>query len=472
MGGGSGLRPRGRGGSVLCARGCVGVAVAGCLGATPLLAQSNDEIQSALQWNLSTPGARSLALGGAFLALADDATAAYANPAGLSQLVRPELSVEGRGWDFTSRFVDHGHQPATGVTGIGVDQVDGLAFAERHDRTAGVSFASYVQSHGRLAWALYRHQLADFEASLVSHGPFAGLRQGPRRAVPARSRLRLDIEAWGGAAAWRLRDDVSVGATFSWQRFHLGSLTERFDRGEQPTGDPLVDSLTGGFFGPADFLPENLLNVQTLEGRDEDLAGSLGVLWRPLTALSVGAVFRRGGHFGFQARYVHGPRAALRGEEPGTVEPSVGGDGVFHAPDSFGAGVAWRPRDDLVVAFDWDRVQYSSLSDDLVNLLLAARGEARAFTIADADELHLGAEYQAVTWRLPVSFRLGAWHDPDHRLRYGGGDAVLRTRFARGEDQLHLCGGLGVVVGHAQVDLAFDASKLVDTVSLSTVARF
>lgn len=450
----------------------VWVVMVGWLGAAPLLAQSNDEIQSALQWNLSTPGARSLALGGAFLAVADDATAAYANPAGLAQLVRPEVSVEGRAWDFTSRFVDHGHQPATGVTGIGVDRVDGLAFGERHDRTEGLSFASYVQSHDRLAWAVYRHQLAHFEASLVSHGPFAGPRQSPRRAVPARSQLRLDIEAWGGAAAWRLRDDLSVGATISWQRFRLRSLTERFDRREQPTGDPLVDGLTGAFFGPADFLPDNQLNVQTLEGRDEDFAGSVGVLWRPLTALSVGAVYRRGGDFGFEARYVHGPRAASRGQVPGTVEPTVGGNGVFHAPDSFGAGVAWRPRDDLVVALDWDRVKYSSLSDDLVNLLLAARGEVRLFTIADADEIHLGAEYQAVTWRLPVSFRLGAWHDPDHRLRYGGVDPVLRARFAPGNDQLHLSGGLGVVVGRAQVDLAFDASKLVDTVSLSTVARF
>ena len=116
---------------VVRAGGVAACGLGGWLFAAPLLAQSNDEIQSALQWNLSTPGARSLALGGAFIGLADDATAAYANPAGLAQLPRPELSVEGRGWDFTSRFVDRGHQPATGVTGIGVDIVDGLEFGER-----------------------------------------------------------------------------------------------------------------------------------------------------------------------------------------------------------------------------------------------------------------------------------------------------------------------------------------------------
>ena len=50
------------------------------------------------EFSFSNPGARSLGLGGAFAALADDATAAFANPAGLVQLVRPEVSIEGRSW--------------------------------------------------------------------------------------------------------------------------------------------------------------------------------------------------------------------------------------------------------------------------------------------------------------------------------------------------------------------------------------
>jgi long-subunit fatty acid transport protein len=46
-----------------------------------------------LEYSLSNPGARSLGFGGAFAALADDATAAFANPAGLVQLSRPEVEV-------------------------------------------------------------------------------------------------------------------------------------------------------------------------------------------------------------------------------------------------------------------------------------------------------------------------------------------------------------------------------------------
>ena len=54
--------------------------------------------QSTIEPPIVNPGARSLGLGGAFVAVADDATAAWANPSGLMQLARPEISVEGRSW--------------------------------------------------------------------------------------------------------------------------------------------------------------------------------------------------------------------------------------------------------------------------------------------------------------------------------------------------------------------------------------
>ncbi len=43
--------------------------------------------------NITGTGARALGMGGAFIAIADDATAASWNPAGLAWLVRPEMSV-------------------------------------------------------------------------------------------------------------------------------------------------------------------------------------------------------------------------------------------------------------------------------------------------------------------------------------------------------------------------------------------
>src|SRR6266849_10095139 len=67
--------------------------------ATPMSAQNTDiESLSGLQFNFGNPGARSLGMGGAFLGLADDASAAEANPAGLTILRKPEVSIEARNY--------------------------------------------------------------------------------------------------------------------------------------------------------------------------------------------------------------------------------------------------------------------------------------------------------------------------------------------------------------------------------------
>jgi hypothetical protein len=43
---------------------------------------NNSETFSGFQFNFNNPGARALGMGGAFVAVADDATAVIANPAG------------------------------------------------------------------------------------------------------------------------------------------------------------------------------------------------------------------------------------------------------------------------------------------------------------------------------------------------------------------------------------------------------
>lgn len=442
-------------------------AVAILLAANPAAAQSNDEIQTGMQFNFSRPGARSLGLGGAFLAAADDATAAYANPAGLAQLQRPEATLEGRGWTFKSSFTDRGHSPEAGLTGIGIDVIDGLEEGSLEDRAAGLSFLSYVQPADRWAFAAYRHQLARFRSSLKMHGPFTGNRTGIDRIFPARSHLELDIANFGLAASYRLRDGLSLGLGVSYFELDLASKTERFNRSGR-SGDPFEDSLTGRFYGPADFAAGNVTNLQTQTGDDGDVGGSLGLLWRINGTWSVGAAFRKGPAFDVRATFTDGPASP----RPGQVDPSLGGVGRLNVPDVAGVGVAYRPNDSVLLTFDWDHVRYSELTGGIVNLLRAFENDPGRFTVEDGNELHLGFEFQGLATRVPWSLRCGAWHDPDHKLRYEGPDPNLSARFRPGADELHVAAGVGVVLGRVQLDLAADLSERVDTVSLSGVTRF
>src|SRR3954454_6826183 len=80
--------------------------------ALPLAAQNTDiESLSGLQFNFGNPGARSLGMGGAFLGLADDASAAEANPAGLTILRKPEVSIEVRNFQEQQLLSTSGTYP-------------------------------------------------------------------------------------------------------------------------------------------------------------------------------------------------------------------------------------------------------------------------------------------------------------------------------------------------------------------------
>jgi hypothetical protein len=100
------------------------------------------------QFSFSNPGARSLGFGGAFVALADDATAAYANPAGLVQLIQPEVSVEGRFWSYSTAYTLGGRIDGE-PTGIGIDSAVGLRTARSSDDIADLSFVSFVYDRFR-----------------------------------------------------------------------------------------------------------------------------------------------------------------------------------------------------------------------------------------------------------------------------------------------------------------------------------
>src|SRR5437763_1267414 len=104
------------------------------LAALPALAQNTDiESLSGLQFNFGNPGARSLGMGGAFLGLADDASAAEANPAGLTILRKPEITIEARNYLEQQVLTTSGTFPNNERT----------AFTHYSERVA-VSFASVV----------------------------------------------------------------------------------------------------------------------------------------------------------------------------------------------------------------------------------------------------------------------------------------------------------------------------------------
>jgi long-chain fatty acid transport protein len=454
--------------------------------AIPASAQNVDiEALSGLQFNFGNPGARSLGMGGAFLGLADDASAAEANPAGLTILRKPEVSIEARNYLEQQLFTTSGTFP----------EVERTAFTNHSDRV-NLSFASFVYPiRNRFTIGGYYHEALNNEGGGVvvatedeitgdvtplpnfylpaennqivggpitrqecldrrrnTNNPFSCLEY---RIDPFVSALQVRQRTFGLAGAWQVHPKFSVGATVRHQRFLESAFTFRFT----PQLDPkqVVVQATARVENGA---------VEIVEETDTTFA--LGFKWSPWDKLSVGGVYKKGPQFDAPLFYADSSSDFDFGQVATTS---------FHIPDIAGLGISVRPIPTLTINADAVHVKYSNLVDDFVSINSVVRTlEESPFEAKDVTELHVGAEYYFTT-KIPFAIRGGYWRDPKHSVEWNGplnhpqfiAEAML---YPEGEDQDHFSVGAGVAWPRFQIDAAYDTSKHYKVGSISLVTRF
>src|SRR5690606_25061126 len=138
--------------------------------AAPAFALTDSETNASIPFSFANPGARSLGMGGAFIGLADDATAAYTNPAGLVQPRQTEVSAEVRHTGFDLPFVNGG----SGIASGGRFDGSGVNGSDADSSTTNLSFLSVLFPRDRWSFALYRHELLNYDADYSSSGVFVG----------------------------------------------------------------------------------------------------------------------------------------------------------------------------------------------------------------------------------------------------------------------------------------------------------
>jgi long-subunit fatty acid transport protein len=434
-------------------RDVVQLALLGAL-AVPGTAAAQDA-PATFEFSFSNPGARSLGLGGAFVALADDATAAFANPAGLVQLLRPEISIEGRRWEFSTPYTTGGR--ASGApTGIGIDTVPYVRTETSNEVATDLSFLSFVYPGKRWSVAVYRHQLAKFPLRTELNGLFADAIEGGTRREPDQLRsTELDLASTSLSGAWQLTETLSLGLGVAFFEGTVVSVGSAY----------LVDEFPATFFERNSFLPERRHTTSSFEIDGTDWGINVGALWSFAKRWRLGGVFRQGPEFSYIIENVAGPA----NEEPeGTILDSLTGRKLAF-PDVYGLGVSYRSSSGSVtVGFEWDRVEYSSILESLASRLV----DITDVVIEDANELHLGIEYVFLQSNPLLAVRAGGWLDPDHRFRFEGDDATTRALFPPGEDTVHLAVGFGLAFKDLQVDVGFDAADNVSTASVSAIYSF
>jgi long-subunit fatty acid transport protein len=450
--------------------------------AVPCLGQGSEDVNAG-QFDFSLPGARSLAMGGAFVALANDATSAYSNPAGLIQLGRPEVSLEYRGWDFEATAIDSGHSFGP-PTGNGLDTVPGVVYKSFPSQTSGVSFASIVYPRARWAFGLFGHQFPKFETTKEIQGAFFNCSGGYLetdttpfcqrlidqtggidRVQPKEQEIKIGLWSTGATLSYRLTPDLSVGVSGLYYSFSIDSVNRVFSTA--PPADP---------FGPKD--PARLDIVSTQKGDDQAFAWNGGLRWS-LGQWVLGGAYRRGPAFHYDSTIVAGPAHREACPEGVCVEQTV----RFKVPDTFAVGLAYSPAPAWTLSFQYDLVEFSDFLEQGQTSGLppeAARTVNEGLKIDDAHRLRFGVEYLRVfSGSKVLALRGGVWYDSAHRAYFQGDPATglpypqYAMLFPKGKSETHGSAGLGFVVQpHFQVDAAIDFSGLYRTISVSTILKF
>jgi long-subunit fatty acid transport protein len=403
----------------------------------------NTEAFQGLQFNLSPPGARSLGMAGAFIGRADDATAAFANPAGLVNLFSAEIAVEGRSYDFDTPYTSGGDYP------------DDLEFGSASSDASNLSFASFVYPGNDWVFSVYHHQYMDFNTAFNT-GVIA-LGEGVGFTRPTENSMDVDITNTGLSLAYRFSDRFSVGLGFSYYDFSLEASGLR--KNSEGT----------------------LLSSQNQTGSDDDYGFNLGLQLKATENLSIGLVYRSAPEFdAFHTSVARDP------ENPEEFVTRLARDFMFEPPDLYGIGFSWAPANDLTINFDVSRVNYSNLASPTFYAFKAPpldpdeMAAAAKVSFDDGTEVRLGAEYVISSLKTPVALRAGLWHDPAHFLEFKGSPtpegAQLQSAFDAfyqgGDDEIHYTVGLGVVFSRFQLDAAADFSDIQNVFSISGVFFF
>ncbi|XPS90272.1 membrane protein, predicted to be involved in aromatic hydrocarbon degradation [Desulfosarcina variabilis str. Montpellier] len=344
-------------------------------------------------------GARALGMGGAFIGLADDGTAASWNPAGLSKLNKRRAS-------FALSAFDRSEDNTFGTN----PEADGKQSVSQ----GNINYASLVyplkQIEPHMVVAVTYQYLYDLNRQW----------QVPFRIISetVNAHQTFDFEQSGGLSALGLT--YSVIPVRRW-RFGIGFTVNIWDAGfnpsqwEETTRQTWSGTLNGNRFN----MVTEIYNKYTFSGYNVNL----GVLWKPIKdRLQIGAVFKSP----FKADISHEKRTSSDLQYPDEPEADVTNstrvvtDETLEMPMSYGLGLSYRLRPNFIVNLDFYRTEWSDfvLEDAQGNRTSPISGKPIDESAVDAThQIRLGGQYLFLRpgssindYEFPL--RAGVFYDP------------------------------------------------------------
>jgi parallel beta-helix repeat protein len=350
-------------------------------------------------------GARALGMAGAFIGVADDATAASWNPAGLKHLGRPEISWVEAYSSRRERYEFEESPEASGSYWLSGWNANYLSL-------------SCQRWFGRLkrnvAFSLSYQHLYDFSKKISSYR-WKSFSEDPYRDME----YQASDEQSGGLRALSLASSVDIipsrltfGLTANiWSdKLSPNEWIEKYHKdGQGIIGEDRQSVLTHA----------DVLEKYTFSG----LNFNLGLLWDISETLTLGAVYKTPftadlEHITTSYRRVeYSPQETLQETLPSQYDYSTRKDDErLSMPRSYGIGLAYQPLDQLVIDLDiyrteWGEYELSKANGSRINPITGySQSEVN---VKPTHQIRLGGEYVWATPRdLLPTVRGGVFYDP------------------------------------------------------------
>lgn len=350
-------------------------------------------------------GARAQGMGGAFIAIADDATAASWNPGGLMQLERPEFS-------FVFNF-SHNRKE---VNNAGIPGMNGMNSISREDLnylSVALPFRAFdknmiISLNYQRLYDLYDDLSFDINTSAIN--PVSGAFVSTSTHTDFKQSGAL--KAFAPAYAIQLTPQLSVGATFNFWTDNLGYDNEwESDRTDTTSYVRVSSALPNRVFRGS-----RIVKTHEKNSSFEAFNMNLGFLWHINGVVTLGGVYK--------TPYTAGIDRRTRQEAsiPGASGPSTFTQTTktrenieMHFPSSYGLGIAFRLTDSFTTSFDVYRTEWSDYwvrsggrktSPVTGGLISKSRTQ-------DTTQLRAGCEYLFVLEKTIIPLRCGVFYDPE-----------------------------------------------------------
>ncbi len=343
-------------------------------------------------------GARALGMGGAFIAVADDATAASWNPGGLIQLEKPEISIVGA---YVGRTEDK-------TLGAVADSSAKQSIDYTNLNYLSIAYPFQLFQRNMIVSLNYQNQY-NFDRNLC----YSGVARTPSliNRFSFTDRQTGDLYATGLAYSFEVNPDLTFGVTLNyWGDFIFENKWKQVSNENYsvqiiyPEPSPFCLNITQ-------------TRAVSHEYHFDGWNANVGFLWRLSEHWTVGGVFKSPFTAGIKDKksVVQTTYAPDSSQPPFHWQAAQTYHEKMTMPMSYGLGAAWRISDALTFSADiyrthWEDFSYTN-SAGKKRSPISGRPHAEA-DIDPTTWLRFGGEYLFIAKKWVIPLRAGLFYDP------------------------------------------------------------